>query len=473
MKSVVDCQVRQPVLHLVIAGFTCGVVLMFHSLARRIAVERALLLTALLVLGPAFLPSQNLMVDVPLLFFWLLVVWALFAAATSRTGWYYGLSSAMIALACLTKYSSLVLLPLHVVMALLRRHVVGVWFALVPLGALVAWSCFNLFDYGGVHILNRPQLPFTIERVVVRVVEWVAAVGAAAPFSLAFLPCSRRNVGSWVSLATGVAVGVVAGWALGSDHRATAQIAVLWAVFIGNGVFVFGLVGQAAVRAIRRGDRLHLDRATRDRTLVLVLWLAGTSLFMALFAPFMSMRSVLLAVPALLLLLPWTDVAGAKALRTVALVITVLLGMALAVSDYHYAAVYRDQAQRLIRQAPQGSNVWFIGHWGWQWYAKQAGMKPYDPNRTELAAGDYLVQPKRIHGSSIADRHHARLIRFVEITVEASPWLWLRTIAVRPPGGFYSFFLNNGAPPWRFSTDPIEQFVIYRVVVGETAGHSK
>ena len=470
----------EPVLHLLIACFTCGVILLFHAVARRFFAGQALLLTAMLVLGPAFLPGQNLMVDVPLLFIWLAAIGALLGAVgaveasvadASRGMRRYALSGAMIAAACLTKYSSLVLVPLYVLTALMRRHIRALWTLLLPVGALMAWSCFNLLDYGAIHILNRPQLDVTVERVILRGVEWIAAVGAAAPFSVAFMPRPGMKWNSWISILAGVAVGVAAGLAISTHSKATIQIAVLWGVFIGNGVFVLCLVGQGAVHSLREAGQSD-DRAARDRTLVVLLWLAGTSLFMVLFAPFMSMRSVLLAVPALLLLLPWKAVATARPLVIGALVLTTLLGTALAVSDYRCAAVYRDYASRIKSEAPEGARIWFLGHWGWQWYAQAAGMKQYDPKRTALGNGDFVVYPERIHTTSVSAQDRARLVKVGEYTVSGSPWVWLRTLAVDPPGGYYAFFLNmkNCAPPWRFSRAPVEVFSILKVVEGTDAG---
>ena len=41
---------------------------------------------------------------------------------------------------------------------------------------------------------------------------------------------------------------------------------------------------------------------------------------------------------------------------------------------------------------PQG-RVWFIGHWGFQYYAEGRGMAPVIPNRSQLHRGDWLVIP--------------------------------------------------------------------------------
>src|ERR1022692_1571706 len=163
----------------------------FYGLARQMEVQRPLTWTAIFCLGPAFMPSQNLMVDVPLVAFWLAFFYAL-SRRDERGGL---LTAAVLAgAACLVKYSSLVLLPiLALVIARVRRPRALV-LVLVPIGALAGWSLFNWFDYGGIHIFARPiatgAVPGLLRRfavIVARVGLWLVALGAVAPFTLAFV----------------------------------------------------------------------------------------------------------------------------------------------------------------------------------------------------------------------------------------------------------------------------------------------
>ena len=40
-----------------------------------------------------------------------------------------------------------------------------------------------------------------------------------------------------------------------------------------------------------------------------------------------------------------------------------------------------------------GATIWYVGHWGFQFYAERAGLKAIVPNRSKLRAGDWLVIP--------------------------------------------------------------------------------
>jgi hypothetical protein len=52
-----------------------------------------------------------------------------------------------------------------------------------------------------------------------------------------------------------------------------------------------------------------------------------------------------------------------------------------------------EQAAALAAQHAPGSPVWYVGHWGFQYYCERAGMQPLVPGQSVLRAGDVLVFP--------------------------------------------------------------------------------
>src|SRR4051812_18548272 len=101
-------------LHVVWALFSGITIWLSYALARELSTPRPLLWTALLCLGPAFLPGQNLMVDVPLLALWLGFFLLLARAAPEAAALHRRLALAglLLGAACLVKYTSLALLPI-------------------------------------------------------------------------------------------------------------------------------------------------------------------------------------------------------------------------------------------------------------------------------------------------------------------------------------------------------------------------
>src|SRR5258708_18252979 len=58
-------------MHALQALFALAAILAFHHLARRLVPDQALLLTALLALGPGFVVNQNTMVEIPQAAMWI------------------------------------------------------------------------------------------------------------------------------------------------------------------------------------------------------------------------------------------------------------------------------------------------------------------------------------------------------------------------------------------------------------------
>ena len=452
-------------LHAAMALMSLACVLLFDRLARRFAPGCALWLTAVFALGPAFLPGQNLMTDVPLLALWLGFFVALLDTDGSCLAPRYALAGVLAGLALLTKYTSLVLLPILAADCVLRRRRRSLWALLLPLGILAAWSATNLIDYGGIHIVGRPVRAVSGSDLVIRGTEWVAGLGSVTPFMLAFLFAPiRAGRLRWVAALFGLAVGGYVFATLTHRPDMTTQIRLLWALGAANGVLCLGLVLGSFMTRACTGDTAADSRMRADRT-ILALWALGAFGFVVLFAPFMAVRHIMLAIPPLLLILG-RDLTNPARRPTalVGLVLTVTLGGLLAVSDYRYAGSYREVAPRIRGEFPETATVYFAGHWGWQWYARRAGMVQYDTTRTVLREGDVLVMPTAcLSDQRIREDHQKVLRKLRDIDVPSGPRTLLRSMGMEPLGGCYYFSLSTGAPPYRLSRAPLERFGVFQV----------
>ncbi|MGE5048421.1 MAG: hypothetical protein ACM3PC_07650, partial [Deltaproteobacteria bacterium] len=256
----------------------------------------------------------------------------------------------------------------------------------------------------------------------------------------------------WLLAVCGVVGAAVAGAGLLlplSDVPAFAGVnatdAVLRGLFFANGLFL----ALVARRAIREGG---------EDTAVLATWAASALLLAVFVAPFPAARHVMLALPALLLLVARAFPPAPVAARA-ALVTTAALGAALAISDWRRADVYRDEAQTI----PSPSTTWTVGHWGWQWYATQQGLREYAPGQSRLAAGDVLVAPQSIHRQRFSPEDAPMLRPVATRTVPATALDLLRTVT--PAGGLYYYW---AAVPWTVRSGPVETFRYYQVVKPST-----
>ena len=302
-------------LHVVWALFSGLAMALFYTLARALDAPRPLFWTAIFCLGPAFIPSQNLMLDVPLVAVWLAFFYALARPDESRG---LGAAAVLVAVACLVKYTSLVLVPI-LALEIVRRVRLGrcrpatLCLLLIPVGALAGWSAFNWFDYGGIHILERPiaagaspSLGRRLAVIVARAMLWVVALGALAPFTPAFVgPLTTSRAGRRLLVATSAIAAIAALIGRAALPAEPVVQSLLRGLFLGNGILVAGLAARARPQGeAARGGEAGAPRGdgAGSRLGLLGLWVFGAALFIVVLSPFIAVRHVLLALPAVLLL---------------------------------------------------------------------------------------------------------------------------------------------------------------------------
>jgi hypothetical protein len=441
-------------LHLFLSVFSGLAIVCFYILGRRLCPQNALTLSVAFGLGPAFLPAQNLMTDVPVVALWL----AFFCLLTrpGGKGPRYAAAASVAGVACLVKYSSLALLPLLFVPIALRREWRQAWSVLIPIALLVAWSLFNLFDYGGIHMVARRSNMGEFSTLSGRLEAWILCLGAVAPFSVVSVPLFLRRRRLAIPVSAAVAVATWASWeslACGSSGEA-----LLKAAFLANGVLV-------AIVTVISLERARAER--REDVALLASWLIAGAAFTILFAPFMAVRHVLLVIPAILLTLGrGVQDEQARRWQGVGCLLTVVLGLALAAADWQYANVYRTQARAMRDRLGPEARLWYLGNWGWRWYAEAEGMAPYLMEQTELEEGDFVVVAVGPSGPDhVARRHRERVTLVDEIEVAGSSLP--RIMQPFPRGGYYS--VKDGVP-WTFSREPIDRFRV--LAVGKTADPS-
>ena len=148
-----------------------------------------------------------------------------------------------------------------------------------------------------------------------------------------------------------------------------------------------------------------------------------------------------------------------------ALVLTLGLSGALAFTDYTYADVYRRAARHRVG-IPPGNTVYFLGHWGWQWYATRAGMLQYDASNTELRPGDIVVVPEGVARQTLSDRHRRQLVLQEQVAWSANWDIGIRTMTRQRVDGWAGDFYTSGVRtlPWTtaMASAPLEQFSVFR-----------
>jgi hypothetical protein len=372
-------------------------------------------LLALIMLSPAVLPTVNLMLDVPALAFGLASVALLARAgdrARARGAWPLAAAAGLVAaLAIQTKYNMLVVLPVLGWYGLThgrRALALSAAAVAVAVAGFAGWELFVAAAHGQSHFLFQ-----TVHRTA----------GTSLSAKLALVSPLVAHLGC-----LGAGAGLVAAGALGISRRRLAVAAGVWlAAFLliaavpyrwaliapGHSLFVkafwraAGLLVLSALAACavllgrRRGPAGADGRFLAGW---LLLELAGTLAT----TPFPAARRVIgLAVVGALLAARAAGRFGRLHPRRRPapwmLGFGIATGVAIAALDTVDAypekvCATRAAAVSAAAASPAGSTTWYTGHWGFQYYAERAGMRPVVPGRSTLARGDRLVLPEPARG---------------------------------------------------------------------------
>jgi hypothetical protein len=438
-------------MHSLLALFTLWAIIAFYRLAKLVEPSHAIHVTALFSLSSAFVVGQNSMVDVPLIAVWMEFYHALLNPKYGDKK-KYAIASILCAAALLIKYTSLVLIPAMVLQAVLAKKYKSAGWILVPVATLVLWSAFNVYDYGGIHILDRPRSSKTLLTYAAYALAWIMTIGAMLPFAvLGFYAKLKESPGIFEKTILGgfcaaslLAPAVIL---LSAATNFAAVNPVLLAAFILSGVGVLCICYQT-VKAAAIGS------GPSSTQYLLLYWISSSFIFIVFFAPFVATRHVMLAMPAVLLLIyPQVVKASNMAkLYWISVALTLFNTTLLAKADSWYAGIYKTNAIAIAQYLPSDTPTWFVGHWGWQWYAQQSGMKHLAANSPRPNVGDHLVVPLNVVGGDVP-----RYLEVVELkTIKIAREHWFQRYAG------IDFYVSPDLP-WSYSVGAMEAFKLYRI----------
>jgi len=444
-------------IHSLMALFTLWAICAFYRLAALVDRDRALYVTALFSLSAAFVVGQNSMVDVPLIAVWLEFYHVLLNPRYADKK-KYAIAAVLCAIGLLIKYTSLLLVPAMVIHIVLARKYKSAGWILIPAATLLLWSAFNIYDYGEIHILNRPRLLKTPLTYWTYSVTWIVGLGAMLPFAVfgfyAQLKQSASTAAKMIwSILCGLTLLAPAVVLLSAVKNIAVVNSALFFSCVLSGIGVLCMCCQTVKKQKTENENENKNDGNSIQWLLLY-WMGSSFLFIVFFAPFMAVRHVLLAMPAVLLLI-YPQVARTSniaKLYWISIALTVFNTTLLAKADAWYAGIYKTNAAQIVQYLSLDVPIWFVGHWGWQWYAQQSGMK-FLSNSERPNIGDYLVVPLNIIGGDVPDR-----LEVLELqTVKIERTYWFQHYA-----NIY-FYVSPGLP-WGYSNGAVETFKLYRVM---------
>ena len=445
-----------------------AVILGTHRLATRLC-GNPLLAACAVLLTPVFLVSANtVMCDVLMVAIW---VWAV-------VFWVEGLeqnrsakiifAGVLIALAMLTKYFGVALIPLLAVYAAMEKRKLGSWVIglLIPLAALAAYQWWTHALYGhalfsdaaGFVATAHGKLGFSKPVSGLIALAFTGGGAASAVFlapwlwrarTLAIVFCATIIAGGTLCFCGGILEKFPA--LEGAARTEAALHLIFWAA---AGVLVLWLAAADVLRQPRDA-----------RAWLLGLWVAGTFAFTAFGNWTVNGRSLLPMLPAVGILLArrW-ERGGQKYPRTVqiGLAASAVFALLVAQSDFQLAVAVRRCAQEAMSKYGQGkATVWFEGHWGFQHYMEQLGARAVDYKNFSPPPGDILVLP--LHNTYISEPPPGIIARRDVLNIPGPSCVATWNAAVG--AGFYSSV--TGPLPFAFGKVPAESLFVYELKSAE------
>ena len=408
-----------------------------------------------------FVSSTTVMPDVPMLAFW---VWAVvFWTEGVRQNNFLKLSVAgtLIALAMLTKYNGICLIPLLAAYGWIEKRAVGRWtaFLSIPVVILCAHELLTLRLYGHPHFLvsnqyaKAAQIAYGFSKLfkALNTLTFTGGCFAVALFCSPFLwrKCvlSLFATSAALFLALALAEGMMAknySWLVGSICVCAETQIFFWCV------------GGVCMLALALAD---VWQKRNSGSWLLALWVLGTFIFGAFVYWTVNGRAILPLAPAVAILiarrLEQTGLALPAGIKF-SLMASAALSMLAAQADFQLASTARKSAEQVCaKYAARHGRLWFEGHWGFQYYMQLFGAWPLDFNHPELESGDVLIIPARNSNGPPHDLQKAALLDVFTIPV----YPWFATMSPDVGAGFYSFVW--GPLPFAFGCVPPEKLSAY------------
>lgn len=333
-------------------------VVSLHELFRRFAGNAASPATALVALSPTFLPSLNLMLDVPSLAISLSGLTVFFSACDRGIFWRSLAAGGLFGLAIQTKYTGLFAPIVAIAYGICFQRLALAIVAAVVAGLVAgAWELFLFVRQGESHLIYHSLMN----------------------------PAGRTAM---TEMASALAMTLI-------------QTAWPLLVFLTIGLFS------------RRREDVSGDDSKR-KSHFLVVWLLVELAGYFVLSPFPAVRRTmgLVVVASLIVARSMAGSARTTVTRRLAAATataSIVWGTLFAVIDHWDAAAQRHAARMAmahIRSIDSISKVWFTGYWGFQFYAEQAGMKqlvPADRLRFDQTLRDWepvsgiaMLEPSRV-----------------------------------------------------------------------------
>jgi len=469
-------EVSEPLFHAAYLVFPLVAALSMYALSRRFT-RHSLIAAILLVSTPGFLVmSHNLMDNLPGLSLSLASA-ALFIWGADKGNWKLLLGSGiMMALAVMTAYQSLTIVPVLMAYALLNRKFQQKTYLpfIIPLAIYGLWRMYIKGRYG-----HAPAISYKAGlHSDWQIRSMIVFIGGTIIFPLSFLVLflrSRLDI-MIAFLAFPPLITWAAIYYLGRGEIDSFQAFQL-AILIAAGFMVIYRMLVAGVSGLMGWAQ---DRKGWADPVFLLVWFLGVILVQLVFMiPYVAVRHLLLMFPPVILLF----IREAEALWPmrprlrgafvyITLGLTMLMGLSAAFADYRMAGTYREVAGRMKERYGDSPNkVWSLGEFDFRYYMEREGFE-YLGVKSTAKSGDIVISSYVCSTGLVAplpEGYYSVLSK--EEPSSAYP---VRTMNPWAAAGFYGNLM--GPLPISISgakLDEIDVYQLYWETAGEASGEEQ
>jgi 4-amino-4-deoxy-L-arabinose transferase-like glycosyltransferase len=477
----------EPALHVAFLLPAIGAILGCWLLARRLC-GRPFFAALLVLTTPAFLVSStSIMCDTSMLCLWTWAIVLWIRGLDDADGRWMAAASLLIAAAALTKYFAASLILLLAVYTIVRqgRLTRTLLWLLLPVACLGGYQWWTWHKYG-VGLLSDaalyaralttdPKTKVAFETTGSRSVSVLTFTGGAFLSALLLAP--------WLWSKRGLAVILLCAWAIAACAKGIASERVLLALhvvrpFDGLQAVQMGLFVTCGLLVLWLAVSPLLARrafaAESAENWLLALWVLGTLAFAGFLNWTCNVRSVLPLAPALAILVarklearqslgltaaePKVAPASAPRAAPWALLVSAEIALMVAWADFCFANADRSAVRQIAASlAGEPADLWFQGHWGFQYYMQADGGRAVDVGRASCRPGDFMVIPR--NNSNVLPIADVGATLRHTVVVPICPWL--ATMELGPGAGFYSS--RWGPFPFIFSPVDDQTYDIWQI----------
>ena len=431
----------------------------------------------LLLLSPIYIVmAHTIMPDLPLAAFFLLSVTLFIYGSDQENMLLLILSGIAASIAIMLRYNGLCIIPILLLYYLSHFDKNKKWTIIIllfPLGIFVAWNLFTKIAYGNSHFLTHIVFQnylgqLDLKTAITHLVPHLSYLGGGTIFFLFFLApfFHKSRINKIIFIILGTYIFFTAFHLRESLNYDYTHI--LLAAFFLFSILYFLL---ASVTEITITFFLK-KRILADETFLL-LWIIGI-LVMQNSGVHSAAKYMITAIPPLIILVMRNEClvrfkgAYLNVVICVILFSTAITGVVTAIADYEFAGINRKIADYCANniEVKENNTIWFLGHWGFQYYMEEKGFKPYERNSNEPKRGDFLVCSSLAWPQGISERLRGRLMPYDKVRYSGIIPVKIMHNKHGKHANFYAYSnygSGYGILPFSVSASPIDEFKIYRV----------